>query len=53
MKHLANVSAMRDDALRHVVRTEPGFADAKSDLSNAIYQALQDFVYQKKNEVAI
>ena len=53
MKHLGKITVVRDDALRDAMRVEPGFADAKTDLMNGLYNLLQDYIYQKKNEVAI
>ena len=56
MKHVGRVSVvMRVPAARNgenPVR-EPGFADAKTDLLNALWRDFQQFVYQKKTETSV
>lgn len=48
MKHLGKVTRVREMALH-----TPGAADAKTDFMNAIWRAWSDYVYEKKNEMAL
>lgn len=52
MKHIRFVSVARGvaDGMRRG-EPSPDFADAKSDLLNAIRRAVQDFIFAKKNSV--
>lgn len=50
MKHIATVSVVRRTIAPDAAR-EPGFADAKTDFLNSIWQDWWDFVYAKKNEI--
>lgn len=53
MKHLGRVSVVPDRKVIFATGREPGRADAKGDLMNAVWKAWNDFVAQKKNEVAV
>ncbi|HOZ45016.1 MAG TPA: hypothetical protein PLO37_05205 [Candidatus Hydrogenedentes bacterium] len=53
MKHIGRVTEVRWDRMKEAAGYEPDFADAKTDFQNALWRAWSDYVYQKKNEVAI
>lgn len=53
MKHLGRITIESHMGLRDMARTEPGYADAKTDFLNAIWRAWSDFVFQKKNETQL
>jgi hypothetical protein len=55
MKHLGKVSVARRARITDKQRDsqDPGFADAKTDLSNSIYRDINNFIYAKKNETRL
>jgi hypothetical protein len=53
MKHVGTVTVVRRAVDGNGGRTEPSFADAKSDFQNAIWRAFSDYIYQKMNEVGM
>ena len=56
MKHLGSVSRLMEKKALDMVRrspAEPGYADAKTDLMNALWRDWITFLTQKKNEVSV
>lgn len=53
MKHLGPVSAIREVTGGNGAQTAPSLADAKTDFKNAMYRALQEWIYGKVNPAGL